>query len=95
MGFTLEDIDDLKIAVDELCAYLTGTRGREGSLRISFAVTEEQIEVTGVAELGGNQKVRTELTELSRQILATVADSASLEQKDGVPIFVFRKRRRA
>ena len=82
-------------AVDELCAYLTGTRGREGSLRISFTVTEEQIEVAGVAELGPGQKVRTELTEFSRQILATVVDSAWLERKDGVPTFVLRKRRRA
>jgi hypothetical protein len=94
IGLTIEDIDDLKIAVDELCAYLTGTQGREVSLRISFTVDKEQIEVKGVAELGPNQKVRTELTEFSRQILSTVADSATLEKRDGIPTFTLTKRRK-
>jgi hypothetical protein len=87
LRFTLEDIEDLKIGVDELSAYLTGTQGREGTLELHFTVHSDRIEIGGVGDLSANEKVRTELTELSRRILMTVADTASLEQVDGHPSF--------
>lgn len=87
IGFTLEDIDDLKIGVDELSAYLTGAQGREGTLEVRFAIGEGKIEITGTARLAPGDKVRTDLTEFSQMILATVADSATLAQRDGAPVF--------
>jgi hypothetical protein len=87
LRFTIEDIEDLKIGVDELSAYLTGTHGRDGTLEINFAVHGDRIEIDGVGDLAASQKVRTELTEFSRMILDTVADSASLQQVDGHPSF--------
>jgi serine/threonine-protein kinase RsbW len=91
LRFTLDDIEDLKIAVDELCAYLTGAQGREGTLEIVFRVGEDRIEISGSGSFTAGIKVRTELTELSRKILETVADSASLEQSDGTPSFSLTK----
>lgn len=87
LGFTIDQIDDLKIAVDELAAYLTGSKGRDGDLEVSFAVHDDRIEITGSGHFSQAQQVRTDLTELSRKILDTVADSASLEQADGAPRF--------
>jgi serine/threonine-protein kinase RsbW len=87
LHFTIEDIEDLKIGVDELAAYLTGTHGRDGTLEIKFAVHGDRIEIDGIGDLAASQKVRTELTEFSRMILDTVADSASLQQVDGHPSF--------
>ena len=87
LKFTLDEIEDLKIAVDELAAYMTGSQGREGSLRIDFAVSEQRIEITGTGHLEPGSKVRTELTDFSRTILETVVDAASLEQLDGMPVF--------
>jgi serine/threonine-protein kinase RsbW len=95
LGFTLDDIEDLKIAVDELSAYLTGAQGREGTLEISFSIDGDRIDITGAGHFTTGIKVRTELTEFSRQILATVADSASLHQADGVPTFTVSKAKRA
>jgi hypothetical protein len=93
LGFTLEDIDDLKIGVDELSAYLTGTQGRDGALEIRFSVYDDRIEIDGVGELAPSEKVRTELTEFSQMILDTVADTAALEQLDGHPSFRLVKSR--
>ena len=93
LGFTIDDIEDLKIGVDELSAYLTGTQGRDGALTIRFTVHRNRIEIAGVAELAATEKVRTELTELSRMILTTVADTASLEPVDGRPSFTLIKSR--
>lgn len=95
LGFTLDDIEDLKIAVDELSAYLTGAQGREGTLELTFAVEGGRIEITGAGHFTPGIKVRTELTQFSRQILETVADSASLQQTDGVPTFTLTKAKRS
>jgi serine/threonine-protein kinase RsbW len=94
LGFTIDDIEDLKIAVDELSAYLTGAQGREGTLEIAFVIDGDRIEITGAGRFTAGIKVRTELTQFSRQILDTVADSASLEQTDGVPTFTVSKAKR-
>jgi serine/threonine-protein kinase RsbW len=91
LGFTLDDIEDLKIGVDELCAYLTGAQGREGTLAIEFRVGENRIEISGSGTFTAGIKVRTELTEFSRKILETVADDAALDQTDGVPSFSLTK----
>ena len=91
LKFTLEDIEDLKIAVDELSAYLTGAQGRDGDLEVRFSISEDSIEIEGRALLQPGHKVRTELTEFSQMILETVADSASLQQLDGTPTFTLTK----
>ena len=78
MRFTIDEIEDLKIAVDELSAYLTGAQGRDGNLEISFMVHDNKLEIAGAGRFAPGQKVRTDLTELSRMILHTVVDSASL-----------------
>ncbi len=106
LGFTLEDIEDLKIAVDELTAYLTGSRGHAGTLEVNFLLYEDHIEIKGRAHLaevageaesgeGSGPRLRTELTELSQKILETVVDSASLGADDGTPTFTLSKHRPA
>ncbi|MCA1708625.1 MAG: hypothetical protein LC808_37230 [Actinobacteria bacterium] len=87
LKFTLDDIEDLKIAVDELSAYLTGAQGREGTLDIGFNLHDDRIEITGVGHFSPGTKVRTDLTDMSKMILDTVVDSALLEQTGGHPSF--------
>ena len=87
LKFTLDDIEDLKIAVDEMSAYFTGANGRDGTIEVTFTVQDDRLEITGAGRFSPGEKVRTELTEFSRMILETVADSASLHQMDGTPTF--------
>jgi serine/threonine-protein kinase RsbW len=87
LGFTIDDIEDLKIAVDELAAYLTGVEGRTGTLEFVFDVHDDRIEIRGLGRFADGTSVRTDLTEFSQVILETVADEATLEQADGVPTF--------
>ena len=87
LRFTIDEIEDLKIAVDELAAYMTGSQGRDGTLQITFTVDADRIEIAGTGEFVPGSRVRTELTDFSRTILETVADTASLEQTDGAPTF--------
>src|SRR5687767_10696639 len=83
LKFTIDEIEDLKIAVDEMSAYFTGTKGREGEIEVRFAVDGDRLHITGVGRFSPGEKVRTDLTEFSRMILDTVADTATLEQTDG------------
>ena len=87
LKFTLDDIEDLKIAVDEMSAYFTGSNGRDGTIEVTFTIQDDRLEITGAGRFSPGEKVRTELTEFSRMILETVADSASLQQTDGTPTF--------
>ena len=91
LQFTIDEIEDLKIAVDELCAYLTGSQGRDGDLQIAFSISDNKIAIRGEGQLSPGQRVRTELTDFSRMILDTVVDSATLQQADGSPVFELSK----
>ena len=95
LKFTIDDIEDLKIAVDELSAYLTGAQGRDGRLDIVFEVHEDRIEIKGSGTFSAGTKVRTELTDLSRMILGSVVDDAALELTDGTPTFKLSKAKRS
>jgi serine/threonine-protein kinase RsbW len=95
LQFTIDDIEDLKIAVDEVCAYLTGAQGREGDLDVQFTVTDDRIEIAGIGILAPGQKTRTDLTEFSRMILDTVVDSATLDSANGRPAFNLVKSKRS
>ena len=91
LGFTIDEIEDLKIAVDELSAYLTGAQGRDGTLDLGFDIHDDRIDISGVGHFTAGTKVRTDLTDMSKMILETVVDNASLEQTDGTPAFRLSK----
>ena len=91
LRFTIDEIEDLKIAVDELCAYLTGSQGRDGTLELEFRIEGTLLEIRGTGNFAAGEKARTELTEFSRMILETVADAADLSQTDGTPTFTLVK----
>ena len=95
LGFTIAEIEDLKIGVDELSAYMTGAQGRDGQLDITFSIDKECIEIHGRGTFGPGQKIRTELTEFSKMILGTVVDDAALTQTAGQPTFALSKRKTA
>ncbi|HZK51624.1 MAG TPA: hypothetical protein VFD47_08685, partial [Actinomycetota bacterium] len=59
LSFTLEDIEDLKIAVDELSAYITGAHGRSGTLAVSFTLHGDRIQIRGIGEYTESYEVRT------------------------------------
>ena len=61
--FTIDDIDDLKIAVDELSGYLTGPECRDGTLHVRFALDDDAIQITGVGDVGVDDYVKTVLSD--------------------------------
>ena len=93
LGFTFDEVEDLRLAIDELCFALMGTRGRPGTIRLRYLVTDEALEVEGVGDFRGEGPEPT-LSDLSRQILAALVDEHEVSRgSDGLPCFRFRKAR--
>ncbi|HEY3722282.1 MAG TPA: hypothetical protein VGN59_02860 [Acidimicrobiia bacterium] len=88
VGMTYEDLEDLRIAVDELSYTITGGRA-ESTLHLVFSFGDSAIEVEGTcADEGGPFAP----TELARTIVAAVVDEYQLEADGGQRRFTLRKR---
>lgn len=92
LGFSLDEVEDLKIAVDELCFALVGSRGREGTLTVTYRLTATELVIQGVGRFPGTDG-QIAPSELSAQILAAVVDEHDLSQAGGEHRFRLVKRR--
>jgi len=73
-GFTYDEVEDLRIAIDELCFTLVGTAGREGVLVLQYSMVPEGLAVEGIGEFSDATARLVRLTPLSDQILSAVVD---------------------
>jgi serine/threonine-protein kinase RsbW len=88
IGMTFEDLEDLRIAVDELGYAITG--GRPGcTLNLVFTLRDAAIEVEGTCDDEGGS---FEPTELARTIVAAVVDEYQIQAVDGQRRFRLLKR---
>ena len=78
-GFSYEDIDDLRIAVDELC-YAIGAADGSARLELSYRVSPGNVTVEGQCD---GEAALTPPTELARAIVAAVVDSFSIPADHG------------
>src|SRR5688500_8344736 len=96
LSFTIDEIDDLRIAIDELVFGLIGTKGRLGQVVMTYRLQPEGLEVEGTGQFD-DPAPSPGLTELSELILDAVADEHELvhEAAGGAPHFRLLKRRSA
>jgi hypothetical protein len=66
IGFGIDTLDDLRMAVDELCYCLMGDGGAAGELVLVFDAVPDGLGVEG--HLAGRNGLPRELPELSRRI---------------------------
>jgi anti-sigma regulatory factor (Ser/Thr protein kinase) len=73
-GFDVEEVEDLRIAVDELCGALV--EGGDGSpIELRFDLGDEQVDVEGTTPAAPDAQLDEQRIALSRQILEVVVDS--------------------
>ena len=79
-GFSYDDVEDLRIAIGELFGVLVEPESETDRLRFTCRLDDDQLEVEAT-----RQPVRpiTDVTELTRQILAAVVDEAEIDQSAG------------
>ncbi len=75
LGFSIDEIEDLRLAVDEICLSLLGETP-SGRLRLHISSDAESLEITGVHEDEGNVATTPwePHDELSSRILAALVD---------------------
>ena len=95
MGFTYDEVEDLRIAIDELCFALVGTKGREGNIELRYSLDADDLVVEGLGTFTDPLPVVATLSPLSRQILSAVVDEHDLASNERGPTFRLRKRRNA
>ncbi len=91
LNFTYEAIEDLRLAVDELCYSLISSQEdiSNTTLDLSYLVKDESIEIKGILN-SNNAKIQQ--SQFSKQILSALVDSHEFKQSfDGKPSFWMAK----
>jgi serine/threonine-protein kinase RsbW len=100
VGFDIEELEDLRLAVGELCLLvLQGSDAWHGDLRLEFTVSSAALDIgctlVGAVAVGTDANADgDEADELSEQILAALVDEHGREQEDGSVRAWLRKRRK-
>lgn len=83
-GLPLEEVEDFRIAVDELCATLI-EMGDGEAVRLAFELGGDALLVVGTTRTSPGETIDEERLSLSRQILDVVTDGHELTQ-DGTSV---------
>ena len=94
VGFTLDEVDDLRIAIDEVCFSLVGPSGRDGIVSVTYKLLPDGLVVEGEGHFVDGMHHEPLLSPLSMQILRAVTDECELEAGLEGPTFRLLKRRR-
>ena len=93
MGFTVDEVEDLRLAIDELCFALTGNPPPDGTVELMYRLKGTGLEVEGVGHFNGGVSRPLTLTDLSERILDALVDEHELRTDNGLPRFRFVKNR--
>src|SRR3954466_16035285 len=71
LGFSVDEIEDVKIAVDELCFAVVGSKGRDGTLTLTSRLANHELAIEGEGTFAGDSPDSAPApSDLSAQILA-------------------------
>ena len=90
LGFDVEEIENLRVALDELASIVIG-QSAGGDLEITFATTDTELVIAGRAPLGAGIDIGVE--SLTAQILKAVIDDYEIRADDGHVCFTCVTRR--
>jgi serine/threonine-protein kinase RsbW len=92
LDYGLDDVEDLRIAVDELCSLVVEHARPASDLTVAYEVVDHVITVRAAAPTAAPGDGPVEADELSRLILLAAADEHTLSQADGEVVAWMRKR---
>jgi serine/threonine-protein kinase RsbW len=95
MGFTVDEVEDLRLAIDELCFALTGSHPPVGTVELLYRLDGATLQVEGIGHFNGEASLPLTLTELSERILDALVDEHELLADNGVPRFRLVKNRQS
>ena len=94
VGFTLDEVEDLRIAIDEVCFSMVGPKGRAGTITLRYRLDADHLVVEGTGQFSDGLSNEPVVSALSNQILAAVVDECELSAGEEGPHFRLVKRHR-
>lgn len=94
LGFSFDEVEDLRLAIDELCYGLTGPQGRPGTVEIRYDLSPECLIVEGEGRFD-DARPPAALSELSEIMLSALVDEHQLSSGPDGPQFRLVKRAQA
>lgn len=91
LGFSYDEVEDLRLAIDELCYGLTGPEGRPGMVEIRYEMCADELVIEGEGQFGA-EAPPVKLGELSIIMLDALVDEHRLEDGPSGPHFRMVKR---
>jgi len=91
LDFDLRDIEDLRVAVDEMCAVIIDGADPGAELELRYRVIDDQLEIVGRCPQQGEAP---EIHPVALELLAMTADEFDVESSDSTRTFRLLKRRR-
>lgn len=92
LDFSYDDIEDLRLAVDEACAYLLGLRDAPTTLTLSIAPHDGTVDViASVQGPGGAERAPGAQANMMWHLLGALTDEARFEEQSGQPGIRFTK----
>jgi serine/threonine-protein kinase RsbW len=99
LGFSFDEVEDLRLAIDELCYGLTGSTGQPGTMHVRYVLGADSLIVEGEGRFdvepvaAGRVTAPPQLSELSEVILNALVDEHELGAGEHGPTFRLVKRR--
>jgi serine/threonine-protein kinase RsbW len=90
LDFSIDEIEDLRLAVDEACAVLMAHASPSDRLNLSYRCLDGVMRIDGRCTNGSGAEV--ELDAVARAILDAAVDAYELSESEGVLAFVLQKR---
>ncbi len=92
IGFSFDEVEDLRLAIDELCFGLTGPTGRHGTVELRYVIDGGELVVEGEGRFADDIAI-VGLSEMSKVILGALVDEHRLGPGPRGPQFRLVKRR--
>jgi serine/threonine-protein kinase RsbW len=89
LGFSYDEVEDLRIAVGEACTHLLGNDGHQGTLDVTYRLQADTITIEAVSEGAGGGDRGEGLPALSEQILGAVVDDHDISDQR---VFLVKRR---
>jgi serine/threonine-protein kinase RsbW len=81
LGYSVDDIEDLRVAVDELCAAIIEDAAEPAELELTYQESDGGLVVEGICRARSSQA--PELHSVARELLNMLADKYSIGAVDG------------
>lgn len=89
LGFSFDDVEDLRLAIDELCFTLIGAKGTDGNVELLYRVLDGSLEIVGTL-IGASAS--PQLSEWSDQILRALVDEHEVRAGDRAGFRLLKRR---